>query len=271
MLKAVAPLLSRQKQGRPFKEYYGEWLSTLKNNLLPQLRRSIGGESQTILSSHVEMVHQHFQSYYHALDEATTSEPSQVLTQEWRNSVEKPLLWLGDLHPFLFTQLARSLLHEASSPDQDSLLLPLSDRPWQVALAWRNPSESLTSRMDQIDCGLRSIVPAVSERLHRADRSFLDRVVPHWFPSRGRHASKVALADDVKAHTEDLVSVLLYANRLRRNVLLDIISATTVYQAALFLEALSQFLIAFRDHDLVNAVEHSKAVPLQKQPRPRCH
>ncbi|TKY72918.1 hypothetical protein E2542_SST01664 [Spatholobus suberectus] len=284
MLKAVAPLFSRHKQSRPFKEYYAEWFSTLKNNLLPLLRRSIAGESPTILSTHVEMLHQHFQSYYQALDAAATSDPSQLLSQEWRNSLEKPLLWLGDLHPFLFTNLARSFLHEDSpadtnTDDDDShrvpLPLPFSDRPWQVALAWRNPSESLTARMDQIECGLRVIVPTLSDRLKHAEEAFVDRVVGDWFGCRDRKgAAKVAVGADVKAHMEELVSVFLYANRLRRSVLVDIMSTTTVYQAALFLEGLAQFLIGFRDHDLVNAVEHCKALPLAhngKHCRPRCH
>ncbi|KAL2327572.1 hypothetical protein Fmac_020999 [Flemingia macrophylla] len=275
MLKGV---FSRQKQSRPLKEYYVQWLSSLKNNLLPLLRRSMAGESP-ILSSHVEMVHQHLQSYYHALDAATTSDPFQVLSQEWRSSLEKPLLWLGDLHPLLFTNLARSLLHEHSpdadsdsDSDSDDHRLPLPDRPWQVALAWRHPSDSLTARMDQIECGLRVIVPALSDRLKRAEDAFVDRVVGDWFPCRHRKdAANVALGADVKAHMEEVVSVLLYANRLRRNVLVDIISATTVYQAALFLEGLAQFLIGFRDNDLINAVEHCKALPFQHKCRQRCH
>ncbi|RDX69197.1 Protein INAPERTURATE POLLEN1, partial [Mucuna pruriens] len=261
MLKAVAPLFSRHKQSRPFKEYYGEWFSTLKNNLLPLLRRSIAGESPTILSTHVEMVHQHFQSYYHALDAVATSDPFQLVSQEWRNSLERPLLWLGDLHPFLFTNLARSFLHEDSPPDTDTDTdtdddnqHPFSDRPWQVALAWRNPSDSLTARMDQIECGLRVIVPTLSDRLKRAEDAFVDRVVRDWFRCRHRKGgAKVTLGADVKGHMEELVSVFLYGNRLRRSVLVDIISVSSVYQAALFLEGLAQFLIGFRDHDLLNA------------------
>ncbi|KAK7328685.1 hypothetical protein VNO77_22802 [Canavalia gladiata] len=294
MLKAVAPLFSRHKHSRPFKEYYMEWFSTLKNNLLPLLRRSIAGESPMILSTHVEMLHQHFQSYYHALDAVATSDSSQLLSQDWHNSLEKPLLWLGDLHPLLFTSLARSFLNEDSSSENDNDNdndhdqnddhfplpdLPLSetliDRPWQVALAWRNPSEALAARMDQIECGLRAIVPTLTDRLKRAEDAFVNRVVGDWFRCRERKgAAKLAVCADVKGHIEELVSVFLYANRLRRNVLVDIISATTVYQAALFLEGLAQFLIGFRDHDLVNAVEHCKSLPLAhgpKQCRPRCH
>ncbi|GAU39733.1 hypothetical protein TSUD_145010 [Trifolium subterraneum] len=267
MLKSV---FNRQKQHtssstRPFKEYYTEWFNTLKNNHLPLLRRSISGDSLTVLSTHVELLHQHFQSYYHTLDAAAITDPSQILNQDWRNSLEKPLIWISDLHPFIFTNLARSFLedediNETDDIDLDLSISPVSDRPWQIAMAWRNPSESLIRRMEEIECGLKSIVPTLNERLERAEGSFVDRVVGDWFSckDRGDNKGKAVLGNDVKVYMEEFVSVFLYANRLRRSVLVDIISAASVYQAALFLEGLSMFLIGFRDHDLVNAVEHSK-------------
>ncbi|PNY10852.1 hypothetical protein L195_g007443 [Trifolium pratense] len=273
MLKSV---FNRQKQhtsssssssSRPFKEYYTEWFNTLKNNHLPLLRRSISGDSLTVLSTHVELLHQHFQSYYHTLDAAAITDPSQILNQDWRNSLEKPLLWISDLHPFIFTNLARSFLEDEDNNETDDIdhdldisISSVSDRPWQIAMAWRNPSETLIRRMEEIECGLKSIVPTLNERLANAEGGFVDRVVGDWFSckDRGDNKGKVVLGNDVKVYMEEFVSVFLYANRLRRSVLVDIISAASVYQAALFLEGLSMFLIRFRDHDLVNAVEHSK-------------
>jgi hypothetical protein len=278
MLKSV---FNRQKQHtsssssstRPFKEYYTEWFNTLKNNHLPLLRRSISGDSLTLLSTHVELLHQHFQSYYYTLDAAAIADPSQIINQDWRNSLEKPLLWISDLHPFIFTNLARSFLEDEDISETDDIDLDLdlstvSDRPWQIAMAWRNASETLVTRMEEIECGLKSIVPTLNERLARAEGGFVDRVVGDWFSckDRGDNKGKVVLGNDVKVYMEEFVSVFLYANRLRRSVLVDIISAASVYQAALFLEGLSMFLIGFRDHDLVNSVEHSKELCFS-----RCH
>lgn len=262
MLKSV---FTRQKQHtspRPFKEYYTEWFNTLKNNHLPLLRRSISGNSLTLLSTHVELLHQHFQSYYHTLDAAATSEASQILNQDWRNSLEKPLLWISDIHPFVFTNLARSFLDDEEIESDENMSCSISsDRPWQISMAWRNPSETLVTRMEQIECGLKSIVPSLNERLARAEGGFLDRVVGDWFSCRDRsdNKGKAVVGNDVKAYMEEFVSVFLYANRLRRSVLVDIISAASVYQSALFLEGLSMFLIGLKDHDLVNSVEHSKS------------
>ncbi|KAK2395998.1 hypothetical protein P8452_17346 [Trifolium repens] len=275
MLKSV---FNRQKQHtssstRPFKEYHTEWFNTLKNNYLPLLRRSISGDSLTLLSTHVELLHQHFQSYYYTLDAAAIADPSQILNQDWRNSLEKPLLWISDLHPFIFTNLARSFLEDEEISETDDIDLDLSissvsDRPWQIAMAWRNASETLVTRMEEIECGLKSIVPTLNERLARAEGGFVDRAVGDWFSckDRGDNKGKVVLGNDVKVYMEEFVSVFLYANRLRRSVLVDIISAASVYQAALFLEGLSMFLIGFRDHDLVNSVEHSKEFCFS-----RCH
>lgn len=149
------------------------------------------------------------------------------------------------------------------------------DRPWQVAMAWRNPSEALTTRMDQIECGLRVIVPTLTDRMKHAEGVFVDRVVGDWFRCRERKgAAKVAVGADVKGHMEELVSIFLYANRLRRSVLVDIMSAASVYQAALFLEGLAQFLIGFRDHELVHAVEQCKTLSVGhsgKECRSMCH
>ncbi|GKV13192.1 hypothetical protein SLEP1_g24243 [Rubroshorea leprosula] len=54
---------------------------------------------------------------------------------------------------------------------------------------------------------------------------------------------------------EEMVAVFLDANRLRRTVISEIIDATNVYQGALFLEALSQFLVGFRDPILLAEFE----------------
>ncbi|KAL6558608.1 hypothetical protein OROMI_018958 [Orobanche minor] len=50
---------------------------------------------------------------------------------------------------------------------------------------------------------------------------------------------------------EELVGVVVDANRLRRSVLADVLSVTNVYQAALFLEAVGKFLVGFRDEELL--------------------
>nr|GMC77221.1 protein INAPERTURATE POLLEN1 [Ipomoea batatas] len=59
---------------------------------------------------------------------------------------------------------------------------------------------------------------------------------------------------------EELVDVFMDANRLRRSVLSDIVNATDVYQAALFLESLAQFLVGFKDKKFLP--QYEKTFPL---------
>lgn len=271
MLKALFP---RKKTSRPFKDYYSEWFKTLKNILLPLLRSSIADSSPTLLSTHVEMLHHHIQSYYHAFDLAASDDISQLLFPDWRNSIEKPFLCLGDFHPYLFTNLLRSFLGDADEESSDVFIklggknCDFFDKPWEIAMAWKAPSKILMTRIDQIECGLRLMVPALVDRVRNAQAGFMKRVVEHWVWCEGnKEAARGLIGDAMAAEMEEMVSVFLDANRLRRSVLAEIISATNVYQAALFLVGLAQFLVGLRDPDLLGEFERCK-MPLNKPSRP---
>lgn len=64
------------------------------------------------------------------------------------------------------------------------------------------------------------------------------------------------MAEAVAEEMEELVGVVVDANRLRRSVMADVLSVTTVYQAALYLEAVAQFLVGFRDDKIIKEFEH---------------
>ncbi|PRQ18117.1 putative transcription factor TGA like domain-containing protein [Rosa chinensis] len=276
MLKAVG-LFGRssnnKKSPRPFKDYYSEWLTTLKSSLLPSLRQSLSDASSLPnLSLHVDALHRHFLSYYDALDSAAQSDVAQLLFPDWRNPLEKPFLWLADLHPYLFTNLLRSFLDSASDEDSDadsdSLVVQFGDRPWHIATAWRSPSSSLTQKVEQVECGLRLMVPALAARARDGQAAFVERVARNWGPydAGKKEAAKAVMAEAMEAEMEEMVSVLVDANRLRRSVLAEIVGAASVYQAALFLEGLAQFLVGFRNPELLAQFDQCKT-PLSKQCR----
>ncbi|KAL6979714.1 hypothetical protein U1Q18_021370 [Sarracenia purpurea var. burkii] len=267
MLKAVS-FFSRKKKSRPFKEYYAEWIETLKNTLLPFLRRSMSSSASplpSLLPFHVEMIHHHFQCYYDALDlAAASSDAAQLLFPDWCNSLEKPFLWLGDLHPYLFTNLLRSFLDDTEEDEDDDTEIRIAeysgvfdfDKPWNVVSAWKSPSEDLMAQIEQIECGLRLMVPALAARARSAQARFVERVGSNWRRCGGRKkAVEGAIEEAAAAEVEEMTSVFVDANRLRRSVLADIVSATTVYQSALFLEGLSQFLVGFQDRELLGQFE----------------
>lgn len=256
-MKAVA-LFSRRKTSRPFKDYHTEWIKTLETTLLPLLRNSMSAStsSPALLSIHVETLHHHFQLYYQALDLAASNDVVQLLYPEWRNSLEKPFLWLGDFHPNLFTKLLRSFLcdDEEEEEENEEKKFHFRDKSWEIAAAWKNPCKALMSRIEQIECGLRLMVPAIVARARVAQVGFTERVTTEWGRKEGAKPTAV-VREAAEAQIEELTCIFLDANRLRRSILTEIIGATTVYQAALFLEGLSQFVIGFRDSDLLDEFE----------------
>ena len=88
----------------------------------------------------------------------------------WRTPLESPFLWLGDIHPYLFTNLLRSFLdsdnHDGEDEDPAEAAFELRlrtrfallnesnelfNRPWHIVTAWRSPSASLMARVEQIE------------------------------------------------------------------------------------------------------------------------
>lgn len=275
MLKAAnIGLFGKKKMkttGRSFKEYYSEWFNLLKNSHLPRLRRSIHDSSIAQLSTQVDIVRHHFHSYYDALDLAAADDVAQLLFPDWRNPLEKPFLWLGDLHPYLFTNLLRSFFDQNDTdPDQNDAVFEqlagrvlfneadeIFNRPWHIVMAWKNPSDVFMGRVEQIECGLRLMVPALVTRARKAQAGFVGTVVGDWARRKGE------VGKALTCQMDEMVGVFVDANRLRRSVLAEIIGATSVYQAALFLEGLAQFLVGFGDPDLLAQFESCKT-PLSK-------
>lgn len=113
------------------------------------------------------------------------------------------------------------------------------------------------SQIDQIECGLRLLVPSLADRAKKAQAKFIERVgteLGKW----DKEGGKAAIGKAAVAEMEELVDVFADANRLRSNVMAEIVSATSVHQAALFLEGLAQFLVGIRAKDLVKEFEHCK-------------
>ncbi|GMI64006.1 INAPERTURATE POLLEN1 [Hibiscus trionum] len=233
--------LSRKKPTPiPFKDYYDNWFHTLTNTLLPLLHQSLSSPSPSLVPFRRDLLLQHLLFYYDFLDLAASDDVSQILFPSWRNSLETPFLFLGDLHPYLFTNLLRSFI-DAANNETPILENPESlDKPWQVVTAWMNPPKKLILRMEQIECGLRLMVPPLVSRVRKVQAAFVGKVAEKW-------AKKKGMKEAVKAEMEEMLDVFLGANRLRRSVIIEIVNATNVYQGALFLQGLAQFLVGFKD------------------------
>ncbi|KAJ4712818.1 protein INAPERTURATE POLLEN1 [Melia azedarach] len=245
MPKPLSSLFSRKKPEKlAFKYYYTNWFKTLKNTLLPLIRQSLSSSSsQTLLYSHVDLLLNHFLSYYDTLDLAASQENlPQLLFPSWHNNEED-----DDDEEFC------GLVLDVASDKQR--------RPWQVLMAWKNVSQNLTTRIEQIECGLRLMVPALISRMKKLQAGFMGRVAENWVAIDRKNdgvLKEVIIGEAMKEEMEEMVSVFVDANRLRKSVITEIVGVLSAYQAALFLEGLAQFLVGFRDPELLREFERCK-------------
>ncbi|KAG7616946.1 Protein INAPERTURATE POLLEN1 [Arabidopsis thaliana] len=261
---------SRKKPSRRFNDFYEDWSKTLTENCLPLLRQSLSSAaSASVLSSNVDLVLRHLVLYYETLDLAADHNTiPYLLFPSWRNSLETPFLFLGDIHPYLLTNLLRSFIdreNQDSDDEDEETSLDLVNQPLKMTMAWKDPSDELVKRIDQIECTMRLMVPGLMDRMRKTQRSFVARVSESWVSSyqvgkKKKLTATVATAstsvdEAAKIEMEELVNIFVDANRLRKSVIMDIVGATSEHQAALFLEGLCQFLAGFKDQILLQDFE----------------
>lgn len=102
------------------------------------------------------------------------------------------------------------------------------------------------------------MVPPLVSRVKKIQGAFLGRVAEKWAGYEG----KKGIEEAVNVEMEETLALVVDANRLRRSVIIEIVNATDVYQGALFLEGLSQFLVGFKDQMLLGEFERCKTVPI---------
>ncbi|CAA7404830.1 unnamed protein product [Spirodela intermedia] len=209
--------------------------------------------SSRLLSVQVQSVHHHFQAYFQALDGAATQDVSQILCPSWRNAVERPFLWFGDLHPSIFVNLLRSFLLRSHGQGGGSAAPGDISPPF--ADAWKDPSPRLTAEIREIECRLRRRVPQIVQLHRRVQASFTERAASE-FKEHGEVSEEAAAA-----MTAELAGLFFQANRLRKSVLEDILEVLDVCQAAAFLEALCQLVLRLREEKLLLQF-HSCRAPL---------
>nr|CAD1835120.1 unnamed protein product [Ananas comosus var. bracteatus] len=132
-----------------------------------------------LLDSSVRSVHAHFEAHFDALDLAARHDPCQLLHPgpSLRSPLESPFLFLGGIH-------------RGSSPRSSA---PSSSTP---AAARRGPSPStsrgptpagrLLARLDQIERGLRLLVPTLLSRVREAQAAFVESAAPSGRRARTR-------------------------------------------------------------------------------------
>lgn len=228
------------------KEYYSEWIQSLKKQLLPQLEHALmrqrhQDERSVCLLPHVERLRESVESYYTTLERAASEDVLLVLCPTWRSTtqLEKPFLWLGDFHPALLINLFRALLTHHN--DQSRGLASATD--------------DLFTRIDRIEGVIGTMVPALFYRMRNVQMSIGTSLAKDWLIADA-HGSNLrgVLGDGIEAQIGELREIFLDANRMRRNAVTEILSACDVHQAAHYLQGLAQFYVALADPHLASAL-----------------
>lgn len=205
------------------RDFFSAWLATLRSPLLPLLRRALSSSAGT-WDDPLSSSAAAVEAHFQAYWSALDAAARQDPAQ-----AICAVDWRSPLElPFLWLgDLHPSLL--------TSLLRSLS------------PSPRLLAAADRVDRRIRAAVPAVSDHLRRAQEAFI--------------SAEVAGAADVEAFLEGVKGVALEANRLRRGVLSELVAAAGGYQAALFLEALSRFVLSMHDSEVLRRFDQCRASP----------
>lgn len=100
-----------------FQDFYGVWSKTVTETCLPLFSSA---DPASELSRRITFVLRSLEWYYETLNSYAEKDSNTIpylLFPSWRNSLEKTILFLGDIHPYLLTNLLRSLINRVN---QDS-------------------------------------------------------------------------------------------------------------------------------------------------------
>ncbi|KAL9408815.1 hypothetical protein AB3S75_047241 [Citrus x aurantiifolia] len=89
----------------------------------------------------------------------------------------------------------------------------------------------------------------------QADGADVDWVA---FEEQSDEGPERVIGEAMKEEMDDMVSVFVVANRLRKSVIVKIVGSLSVHQAALFVEGLGQFLFALRDREILGEFNRCK-------------
>lgn len=204
-------------------------------NCLPLLRQPpLSGSNDFVLSQ--------INTYYEALNRYARPETIlHFLFPSWRsNSLETPIICLGDIDPHLLVSLVRAFLQQ---PDQD-----LS--------AWNDLSFVNLGKLEEIDRKNKEAVISLLSRMSEARYKFVDGFLDKWVSTFHSQKQRISVMDAAASVTvdqhhvaamADLVSIFVQANQLRMAAIKELLEVMNTNQAALFLEGLCEFYAGFKN------------------------
>ncbi|CAN6914083.1 unnamed protein product [Brassica oleracea] len=229
------------RRNRPLNQldgFYTEWSKHLTERCLPPLLIfPSDAKNDAVLGD--------IRAYYDTLDHyANKNTILYFLLPSWRsNSLETPILLLGDINPRLFTSLVQSLV---DGLDQDPI-----GTYGDLAASWEDLSSELGNTINET---VSRLLGEMREAQDGFIRRFSDKWVSSFLPSQSgtvimETATSVTTTEDCGAIMEELVRIYCEANQLRKSTITDIAGLLNMNQRALFLESVCKLLAGFKHQD----------------------
>lgn len=231
------------------KDFYADWYKTLTRDYLPLLTFATSAASTAPASEISDLVNHvlsHVVSYYETLElSADHSTISQLLSTSWLNSQETPFLFLGDIHPNLFTNLLRSLINPAI---QESGHVAVEiDRRSEFVNAWQEANDQLETKLSRIELRTTMNVPALLECIRVVERSYVARVSKTWIVSQGKGKKTLTEVKMLDDEIEALLQIYMETYRLKKSIIISISQTLSLYQSTLYLQALCQAFVGLHE------------------------
>ncbi|CAH2078243.1 unnamed protein product [Thlaspi arvense] len=243
-----------------FNDFFYRWSRSVTHDCLPLLQQPASSAAPasvpsaapaSVLSAGIQLALGSLKWYYEKLDSFAKTIPY-PLFPTWRESLEMPVLFLGDINPYLLTSLFRSITIKENQHSHEELLKNLED---QIAIK----------------------VSVLLDQMKEAHIRFAARFSENWVSTylsqqEGEQRKTVmeTAASVDEAAEEDKTAfarVFVGANHLRMEVIKQIVASTDEHLAALFLEALLGIFAGFNYQDeSQNSQPASQLMNDQQQP-----
>ncbi|KFK22594.1 hypothetical protein AALP_AAs74016U000400 [Arabis alpina] len=211
-------------------KFNSQWSKSLNDDCLPRLREAISSTAVDSVadSSYVTLFHRHISTYFDTLSRSSNSQTIlHLLFPPSFNSLDMAILFLGHVHPQVFTSLLRSLIKKEQYTDDSLGLIDVDES----MAPWTNTHDIVT-RIDDLELGMEPNLTALIHRISCAQRRYVNRWV---------FKNKV-MDDDEHDDVKELVGIYRDANELRKHVMNTVLGGLNPLQKVLFFESLCELL-----------------------------
>ncbi|EOA12447.1 hypothetical protein CARUB_v10028587mg [Capsella rubella] len=235
---------------------YSAWYDTLKKVHQKDIKQSIKSNNPPDqLEELVTRLHEHINSLYQELERHVDHDTIiKLLSTSWHSSLESPFLFLGDIHPIIFTNVLKSLMYPATQGDMSYVSLEL-ERSAMFVNAWKDPpSDQSRKRLETIECRIDITVCALLTKMRCLQKDYVAKTLSNWISSRRNRSEEQEENEITKVIettttelTAELQKILIESYPLRTSIVDSILEMLNEHQATLYFENLVYILLGYKN------------------------